>query len=716
MNPTQDATLAKSNNTHNVALLRNIRILITITSFTLAAVLMACGAGTQPQSDIIHDKTLVVWAAPADLNQRAGSALTIEDRSDHFDGIIFGELAPAKWMAGSNGFSRTLKDQSGVPAETAAPGEFVQIAIVYHGTQATIYRNGTAISDYQMASPPRDFKSNGFILFGKRHRHATDSAHFAGKIRDARIYDVPLTAQQIAALQPGTRSASVPQPWAWWSFAEGSADKTGRFPLAELTGGAKIEAGSLILDGKEATMMCKTDKEPPFTPETPTLPNPIPSTWLTFHLAHPGPGVGMPGDPNCAFYWKGEYHLHYIYNHEDGFCFAHVSSKDLVHWHWHPTTLTPPVVGHGMFSGTGFFTKDGKPAIIYHGQGSGRNQIQIAEDDQLEKWSKPWPVEPIIQPGQDASLIANWDPDAWLEDDKTYYALSGGSPGSGKPPTLFRSDDLHKWDYLGLFLDHDMPDVQHDEDISCPNFFKIGGKRMLLCISHNKGCRYYIGEWKDERFVPETHHRMNWHGWDFFAPESVLTHDGRRVMWAWCHLEDGFPIQTAVQSLPRELSLPQDGVLRIRPLKELEKLRHDAKSDDHIALTNGSPYVLRDITGDALELKVSFHGGITHSVGLNFYADASGANGFPLVIDAAAKTIRLGETVAPFELKKGEELNLRLFVDKNMIEVFANDRQAVVAACHYRPENQSISLVSQSGSLSASVHAWKMKSIYTNSK
>lgn len=23
----------------------------------------------------------------------------------------------------------------------------------------------------------------------------------------------------------------------------------------------------------------------------------------------------MPGDPNCAFYWKGRYHLHYIYNH-----------------------------------------------------------------------------------------------------------------------------------------------------------------------------------------------------------------------------------------------------------------------------------------------------------------------------------------------------------------------------------------------------------------
>ena len=163
--------------------------------------------------------------------------------------------------------------------------------------------------------------------------------------------------------------------------------------------------------------------------EIPAMPVNPPSNWLTYHLIHPGPGDAMPGDPNCAFFWKGRYHLHYIYRNDEGFVFAHVSSKDMVHWKWHPTTLTPAFTGHGMFSGTGFFTKNGKPAIIYHGQGSGRNQIAVAEDDQLEKWSKPWKLEPRIQPGQDGSKIANWDPDAWLDGD-TYYALSGGSPGS----------------------------------------------------------------------------------------------------------------------------------------------------------------------------------------------------------------------------------------------------------------------------------------------
>ena len=236
-----------------------------------------------------------------------------------------------------------------------------------------------------------------------------------------------------------------------------------------------------------------------------------------------------------------------------------------------PDHAHAPKTGHGMFSGTGFFTKEDKPAIIYHGEGSGRNQIAIAEDDQLEKWSAPMAIEPKIRPDQNGSKIANWDPDAWI-DGGSYYALSGGSPGSGKPPTLFKSVDLKSWDYLGLFLTKDMPDVRPDEDISCPNFFKIGKKEMLLCISHTLGCRYYLGEWKNEKFTPDFHARMNWHGWDFFAPESVLTRDGRRVMWAWCNL--GFP-QTGIQSLPRELSLSDDGVLLIKPLRELETLRYD---------------------------------------------------------------------------------------------------------------------------------------------
>ena len=71
--------------------------------------------------------------------------LTIEKSGGVFDAIVFGELAERKWMAGSNGFRRTKKEQADWPAETADRETLVQIAIVYRGKQITIYRNGGSV-------------------------------------------------------------------------------------------------------------------------------------------------------------------------------------------------------------------------------------------------------------------------------------------------------------------------------------------------------------------------------------------------------------------------------------------------------------------------------------------------------------------------------------------------------------------------------------------
>src|SRR5688500_14276782 len=107
----------------------NIRFLIAGT--TWAAILSTAVAqqDTAVPEPPLRDKTLVVWVAPANLTQRGGSALTLEDGRDHFDGVVFGELAPAKWMAGSDFYRRTRKEQAEFPAETAGPNAFVQMAV-----------------------------------------------------------------------------------------------------------------------------------------------------------------------------------------------------------------------------------------------------------------------------------------------------------------------------------------------------------------------------------------------------------------------------------------------------------------------------------------------------------------------------------------------------------------------------------------------------------
>jgi len=660
------------------------------------------------------DKTLVAWIAPTDLTLRGGSVLTIQV-GDQFDGIVFGELQTGKWMAGSNNYKRTEKVQNKYAPETADSKTMVQIAIVYKDDRIMIYRNGRSYASYRAKNIDLLSPENNIAVFGLRHVGAGGGT-ISGAIEDARIYSRALTVDEIRSLRPNEKSSI--KPYAWWDF-EGDKikDRAGRFAHSRMKNGAKIDDGKLVLgensvlvaavaedDAKMATR-AKDALAPmaPYVEETPAMPKDVPANWLTYHLAHPGPGVGMPGDPNPAFYYKGRYHLHYIYKNNHGFAFAHVSSKDMVTWEWHPTVLVGPNTGHGMFSGTGFFTKDGRPAMIYHGQGSGNNYLAFALDENLDKWTRPVAVKPKTESGKDAK-IRMWDPDCWLNGD-TYYAISGGGP-----PHLMKSSNLEEWEYLGLLLHEDMPDlgVKIDEDVSCANMFKIGNKWMLLCISHGMGCRYYLGDFKDEKYLPDFHAMMNWKDWHFFAPESLLTPDGRRVMWAWCRLEGA---QSAIQSLPRELSLPADGVLRIKPLRELKKLRYDEKNEGNIIVKSNSSHMLKDISGNTLELSITIKPTRAKEYGVSVFCDKDG-KGFPVTIKPEGKVFAMGEITPPFELKEDEDLNLRIFLDKSMVEVFVNDRQAAVYMHQHDKESVGISLFSKGGDITAIVKGWKMKSIY----
>ncbi len=469
------------------------------------------------------------------------------------------------------------------------------------------------------------------------------------------------------------------------------------------------------------------------TPEPAAVPDDL---ALNFHLMHPG-APSAPGDPNAAFCLDGTYHMHYIVSHpwkgHESFAFIHVTSPDMLHWTWQPTKLQPSFTGHGMFSGTGFLTKEGKPAAIYHGQGSGRNQIAIAKDRKLTEWEKPFPLD-VRKPDGTEAKINHWDPDCFLIGD-TYYAISGGE----KPP-LLKSKDLKTWTHVGEFLQHNLPDVAYGEDISCANFFPIGKKWMLLCISHSVGCRYYIGDWdeKAEQFVPQIHGRMNWRRenqslfgmkqWrvDYFAPESLLTPDGRRVMWAWLAClgkNDGSMDRRTIESLPRELSLAEDSTLRIKPLRELETLRYDPVTLDDVAIDPPKADLLATATpgkriatldGDASEIRITIARDQAERklFGFTLFPDAKGG-GLPIIFRPETGMLRLGNAEAPFAvagLPKGEDVELRIYIDKFLVEVFVNDRQAIVAEYpDYRDKNGLNAFTIGAATALKKVEIWKLK-------
>jgi len=127
-------------------------------------------------------------------------------------------------------------------------------------------------------------------------------------------------------------------------------------------------------------------------------------------------------------------------------------------------------------------------------------------------------------------------------------------------------------------------------------------------------------------------------------------------------------------------------VLRNKPLRELEKLRHEEKRQAGVPLKSSAPHLLAGWGGDALELDITFEPGTARAFGVEVLADATGKNGFPITIEPAAATLRLGTMAVPFDLKPGAREWLAscvVLVSVTRIDVTTADEPAPVSATEF---------------------------------
>jgi beta-fructofuranosidase len=300
---------------------------------------------------------------------------------------------------------------------------------------------------------------------------------------------------------------------------------------------------------------------------------------------------------------------------------------------------------------------------------------------------------------------------------------------------LFSSDNLVDWQYVHRFYESDRKWTEASEDNMCPSFLPLpssaaGGppsnKHLLLFISHNLGCQYYIGSYNNDKFIPENHGRMTWVDNAYFAPEALIDGQGRQIMWSWIFDDRPDKVKaeygwTGTYGLPRSLWLGGDGKLRMRPVRELQNLRLNEKIVREFEVAPGNDMVLDSIGASLMELEVTVSLRNAEQIKMEVCVSEDGRErtsiiydnaGKKLIIDTNHSSLGYGRKTmesAPFELRKGEPLVLRIFIDKSIVEVYANDRQAIARRIYPTLDGNGIRLSANGGDLKVlSLKRWEM--------
>lgn len=437
-----------------------------------------------------------------------------------------------------------------------------------------------------------------------------------------------------------------------------------------------------------------------------------------FHLS---PYVGWMNDPNGFSYYNGEYHVFYQSNPYntvwDAMHWGHAVSKDLLHWSYLPCAMAPdePYDSYGCFSGSAVELPDGKHLLMYTGVrkegGDHGEELQtqcIAVGDGLNY--KKQENNPVL----DASDLPDGlsrndfrDPKLWRETDGSYHCVVGARRKNKLGSILlFGSPDGFQWKFESTLVEND---GSHGLMWECPDFFALDGKHVLLCSPQDmlpEGFEYHNGngtlclignyDASKKKFVPEQNQSIDY-GIDFYATQTTLTPDGRRVMIAWMQNWDTCD-QNGTKgrrwfgqmTLPRELSI-ENGRLYQKPIRELELYRSNKVEYKNVRFQG--EIRLDGIEGRLLDMELTIRPEDMSKMYQKFavrfaqneqYRTALSFRPYESILKidrkfSGSRRAYIHQRRSLVSSKEGE-LKLRIILDRFSVEVFVNDGEQVMTA------------------------------------
>jgi sucrose-6-phosphate hydrolase SacC (GH32 family) len=436
-----------------------------------------------------------------------------------------------------------------------------------------------------------------------------------------------------------------------------------------------------------------------------------------FHLT---PCVGWMNDPNGFCYYGGMYHLFYQYypysTHWNSMHWGHAVSRDLLHWSYLPAALAPDADWdrEGCFSGCAVTLPDGRQELIYTGVSHGGIQTQCVATGDGRNYKKA-AVNPVLSEKDlppEVSPVDFRDPKAWQEADGTYRMLCAARSRDGGDTMflLYESRDALHWHFVRTFLRNSELREPIGRMFECPDFFLLDGQYVLLGSSQDMegSAKYHSGNGSfcllgnydaaTGAFVPETDQCLD-AGIDFYAAQTILSPDGRRIMISWMQNWDTTGIQPegcrwfGQMSIPRELFL-RNGHLCQQPIRELKELRKDPVTYRNVVLGR-DPVELSGIRGRRLDLEAEIERA-QGTVILSLAADEKHHTDLIyrpqeslLTLDRSVSgTRRAGADVCSTKIS-GEHghLRLRIVLDRFSVEVFVNDGEKALSMTLYSEEH-----------------------------
>lgn len=447
-------------------------------------------------------------------------------------------------------------------------------------------------------------------------------------------------------------------------------------------------------------------------------------------------GVGWINDPNGFSLYKDEYHLFYQYhpysNEWGPMHWGHVKSRDLITWERLPVVMAPDenYDKDGCFSGSALELADGRHLLMYTAVQKVTKEDGTTEQFQTQcmaagdgiNYTK-YAGNPVISAGQlpKGGLIADFrDPKIWQEEDGTFYAVMVDMLEDGNGAALlYKSADAFHWEYCSML---DTSDGKLGNMWECPDFFALDKKHLLLVspmamkpdgnefhVGH--GTAAIIGTYDKEThaFTRECVHTID-SGIDFYAPQTTVTPDGRRVMIGWMQawtnskfVPDGVKYFGQL-TVPRELAL-RNGRMIQNPVRELENYRGELLTYDDVSVSEEMS--LKGVSGRVLDMTVHIHMDedpdttdtpdrkqsfdsfcIKVACGSEYYTTLCYTPGTSTLRVDRSHSGYLYDIVHSRDIKvtpRDGELKLRILLDRYSMEVFINDGEQAASLTLYTP-------------------------------